>query len=359
MSASKFPDRQGEEARALERARDLPSIRTASDVDALRRAFADHLHTPRARTSTPPPRSTATWRSPYAVRDRLVRRWMQTQQTYYRQRRQAGLLPVAGVPDGPGAGQHPASTSGSTTTATAALGELGHRPGGPRRGRSTTPGLGNGGLGRLAACFLDSHGHAGLPGVRLRHPLRVRHLLPGDPRTAARSSARQLAALRQPLGDRAARVHRARCSSTAAPSACDGSGGCRAALGATPQTVMGMAYDTPIPGYRNDTVNTLRLWAAQARREEFDLDYFNHGDYVPAVRGEGPLGEHLQGALPERQRVRGPGAAPASRSTSSWPASLQDIIRRYRKDHRRLRRLPRQGGHPAQRHPPGHRHRRS
>ena len=84
MAASKFPDRQGEEARALERARDLPSIRTASDVDALRRAFADHLQ-----FSIGKDEHSATALDRYmavadAVRDRMMRHWLQTQQTYYR-----------------------------------------------------------------------------------------------------------------------------------------------------------------------------------------------------------------------------------------------------------------------------------
>ena len=43
-----------------------------------------------------------------------------------------------------------------------------------------------------------------------------------------------------------------------------------------------MAYDYPVPGYRNEFVNTLRLWAAKSTRE-FNLEYFNSGDYVKAV----------------------------------------------------------------------------
>ena len=43
-----------------------------------------------------------------------------------------------------------------------------------------------------------------------------------------------------------------------------------------------MAYDYPVPGYRNDFVNTLRLWAAKSTRD-FNLEYFNSGDYVKAV----------------------------------------------------------------------------
>ena len=48
------------------------------------------------------------------------------------------------------------------------------------------------------------------------------------------------------------------------------------------EDVLAIPYDTPVPGYRNDTVNTLRLWSARAT-EEFDLRYFNEGDYLRAV----------------------------------------------------------------------------
>src|SRR6516165_519147 len=72
------------EARALERSRDLPNVRTASDVDSLRRSFLDHLQFSQGKdehTETALDRYLALADS---VRDRLMRRWIQTQQAYYR-----------------------------------------------------------------------------------------------------------------------------------------------------------------------------------------------------------------------------------------------------------------------------------
>src|SRR5512133_3014800 len=82
------PPRKGStaqaEARALERARDVPSARTATDGDALKRAFVDHLQYSQGadeHTATALDRYFAV---AYAVRDRMMRRWIQTQQGYYR-----------------------------------------------------------------------------------------------------------------------------------------------------------------------------------------------------------------------------------------------------------------------------------
>ncbi len=169
-------------------------------------------------------------------------------------------------------------------------------------------GLGNGGLGRLAACFLDSMATLSHPGLRLRHPLRVRHLRPGDPQRLPGRAAGGVAALRQPLGDPAARGHRAGVASTGGPSTGPTSAAAIKVHWVDARHVLGMPYDMPIAGYRNDTVNTLRLWRARAS-QEFDLADFNAGDYLRRGRGQGPLREHLQGALPQRPHRDGQGAA--------------------------------------------------
>src|SRR5262249_11074632 len=61
------------------------------------------------------------------------------------------------------------------------------------------------------------------------------------------------------------------------------------------EDVLAMPYDTPIPGYGNNTVNTLRLWSAKAT-DEFDLNYFNRGDYEGAVEAKS-LSENISRVL--------------------------------------------------------------
>jgi len=142
-------------------------------------------------------------------------------------------------------------------------------------------GLGNGGLGRLAACFLDSCASLELPvtgyGIRydfgmfqqrLRNGYQVetpdRWLRDGNPWEFEVSERTR----RVPFGGRAERYR-------------DGAG-CWRHRWVETSDVLAVPFDMPIPGYRNETVNTLRLWRARAT-DEFDLGEFNAGSYTDAV----------------------------------------------------------------------------
>jgi starch phosphorylase len=143
------------------------------------------------------------------------------------------------------------------------------------------PGLGNGGLGRLAACFLESMATLALPGqgYGIRYEFGIfeqefkgghqieradEWLRFGNPWELARPEH----AYEVGFGGTAHNVP-------------DGTGGFRVVW--TPDSaVMGVPHDVPVAGFRNGTVNTLRLWAAKSSRE-FDFGLFNAGDYVRAV----------------------------------------------------------------------------
>lgn len=143
------------------------------------------------------------------------------------------------------------------------------------------PGLGNGGLGRLAACFLDSLSTLGVPaigyGIRYEFGIFDQQIRDG---WQVESTDKWLL-LGNPW-------------EIAQPEICfnikleghtenyvDDSG--KQKMKWIPGSqVKGVAYDTPVPGYKNEAVNILRLWKSEAV-ESFDFDAFNKGDYLGAV----------------------------------------------------------------------------
>ncbi len=185
-------------------------------------------------------------------------------------------------------------------------------------------GLGNGGLGRLAACFLDSLATLQLPamGYGLRHEYGIfrQRIVNGwqqerpdhwlrrpDPWEVARPDARVEVKLNCTFDVR---------------------GG---ALRATPgraSTLFGVPYDRPVVGYGGNTVNTLRLWAATAP-DYFDFSEFSHGDFVGAV-SETLTAETLTRVLyPDDSTTEGKGL----RFLQEYflvACSLADLIRRFR-----------------------------
>ena len=255
----------------------------------------------------------------YTVRDRLLDRYLDTLEQIARDARtEGGGVSLGGVPDRAASRQQPGQP-----------GPLGRGRAGGLEGRAgpvATPGAG-GRAGprqrrpRPARRLL--HGLAGdarRAGDRLRHPLRVRHLRSGDSRRLAGGDHRQVAALRQPVGDRAAgsdlrrevrRPHRAVSRRR------DG----RYRVRWIPDTGrQGRRLRHAGPRLsRRTTTNLLRLWKAEAT-ESFDFDAFNVGDYYGAVDAEGRVGNHLQGPLSERRARSRASSCGWRSSTSSSPA---------------------------------------
>ena len=143
-------------------------------------------------------------------------------------------------------------------------------------------GLGNGGLGRLAACFLDSAASLRLPvigyGIRYRYGMFRQSIVDGrqveEPDNWLQDDGFPWEIGRHELTQRVhfgGRVEEYR-DSTGAP---------RRRWVET-HDVLAVPFDVPIPGYRNDCVNTLRLWRAKAT-DAFDLDEFNAGSYADSV----------------------------------------------------------------------------
>jgi len=95
--------------------------------------------------------------------------------------------------------------------------------------------------------------------------------------------------------------------------------------------VIAMAYDIPIPGYGNRTANNLRLWSAKSTRE-FDLDYFNHGDYLRAVEDRDKT-ETISKILYPDDSISAGKELRLRQEYFFVSATLQDIVARYLKSH--------------------------
>ncbi|HTP24540.1 MAG TPA: glycogen/starch/alpha-glucan phosphorylase, partial [Anaeromyxobacteraceae bacterium] len=316
------------EARALERARDLPNARTATDVDSLRRSFIDHLQFSRGKDEHSETSLDRFFALAYSVRDRLMRRWIQTQQAYYRtdakrvyylsleflmgKALEGNLINLNlydGVRD---------ALSGIGIDIADLFAE------------EPDAGLGNGGLGRLAACFLDSMATLALPayGYGIRYEFGIfdqdirdgwqierpeEWLRFGNPWEVARPE------YEVPVGfygrTEAGYDERGKYTVKWVDS----------------RHVLGTPYDTPIAGYRNGTVNTLRLWRARAH-EEFDLADFNRGDYLAAVE-EKNVSENISKVLyPNDLTVMGKELR-LKQQYFFVACSIHDIVQRYLKMH--------------------------
>ncbi len=187
-------------------------------------------------------------------------------------------------------------------------------------------GLGNGGLGRLAACFMDSCATLQLPvlgyGIRYEYGMFRQHieggeqveepdhwLRDGNPWELERPEYSQtihFGGYTEHFRDMNNEPH-TRWTGT--------------------ENVLAIPYDVPISGYQNDTVNTLRLWRASAT-DEFDLDEFNAGSYTEAVAAKNSA-EHITMVLYPNDSSENGKALRLRQQYFLASASLQDIVARW------------------------------
>jgi starch phosphorylase len=197
--------------------------------------------------------------------------------------------------------------------------------------------LGNGGLGRLAACFLDSMATIGVPGYgmgiryeygmfnqKIENGWQVEHpdnwLRYGNPWEFPRSEVLYPVKFNGRVvqyADEQGRAHFHWIDT---------------------EDVMAMAYDTPIPGYGLKTVNNMRLWSAKASRD-FDLKYFNEGNYIKAVSDKNES-ENLSKVLYPDDSTEMGRELRLKQQYFLVSASLQDILFRFRKHHQSWDELP-------------------
>ncbi len=187
-------------------------------------------------------------------------------------------------------------------------------------------GLGNGGLGRLAACFLDSCATMQLPvqgyGIRYEYGMFRQRIINGY---QVEEPDHWLAMVNRWEVERRENTQRVkfggRCEHYR-----DADGRLRARWVDT-QDVQAVPYDVPIPGYRNGTVNTLRLWRAEAT-EEFDLGEFNAGDYAGSVAEKNAAEQITMVLYPNDSSENGKDLRLRQQYFLA-SASLQDILDRW------------------------------
>jgi glycogen phosphorylase len=212
------------------------------------------------------------------VRDRLIERWIATQQRYYRRDAKRVYYLSAEFLMGRALANNLLNL-GLYDTAREAMRMMGLEVADILE-QEVDAGLGNGGLGRLAACFLDSMATLDIPGygygIRYEFGMFDQEIKAGWQIEKPDEWLRFGNPWEMPRPEYWVPV---------------GFGGRTEEHSdhgrlkvhwAPEEQVIGVAYDTPIAGYGNATVNTLRLWRARAS-EEFDLTLFNDGDYERAV----------------------------------------------------------------------------
>ena len=192
--------------------------------------------------------------------------------------------------------------------------------------------LGNGGLGRLAACFLDSMATVGVPGmgygIRYDYGMFRQRIVDGR---QVESPDYWLTAGNPWEFPRPEVNYRVRFGGHLEHHGDD-------VTWVGTQDVLAMAYDTIIPGFDTPNTNTLRLWSAKATTE-IDLSAFNQGNYMGAVEGKNHSENVSRVLYPDDSTLSGRELR-LRQEYFFCSASLQDLIRRYKTRHERFDQLP-------------------
>jgi starch phosphorylase len=189
-------------------------------------------------------------------------------------------------------------------------------------------GLGNGGLGRLAACFLDSCASLQLPvtgyGIRYEYGMFHQKIDNGHQVEYPDHWLRDGSPWEVESPENTVRVKFFGRSDYYMDQS-----GCQRTRWSDTQDVLAVPYDVPVPGYRNETVNTLRLWKSEAT-DEFNLEEFNAGSYTEAVAAKN-LAEQITMVLYPNDASENGKELRLRQQYFLASASLQDILQRWTK----------------------------
>ena len=271
----------------------------------------------------------------YSARDRMISRWMDTQRSYYHDDPKRVYYVSMEFLMGRSL-ENSLINLGLIDNFRNALESLGYDFN-EIIDEEQDAGLGNGGLGRLAACFLDSMATKSIPaygyGIRYEYGIFRQKIDEGaqvevpdnwlrytNPWELERQQHLHLVRFYGKVRenrDETGRVHHDWVDT---------------------ENVMAMPHDTPIPGYGTQTVNTMRLWSAKASRE-FDLKFFNEGNYIRALEKK-MTSENISKVLYPADNVQEGKELRLKQEYFLASATIYDVIYRYKKTHSDLKKLP-------------------
>jgi starch phosphorylase len=303
--------------------------RTGMTVETLKRAFADNLYYVQGKNESLATPYDYYMALAYTVRDRLLHRWINTTTAYIEKDVKSVYYLSAEFLMGRQLSNNLLSL-GLYEKVQQALQESGLKLDDLIM-LEAEPGLGNGGLGRLAACFLDSLATLEIPAIgygiryefgifdqRIQDGAQVEHpdkwLRFGNPWEVRRP---ELTVEVDFGGHTQAYL--------------DEQGNYQVRW-IPERKVLGTPYDTPVPGYNNNTVNVLRLWRAGAS-EEFDFKVFDSGDYVGSVTNQ-IFSETISKVLYPNDNTSQGKQLRLEQQYFFVSCSLQDIINSYRRTHK-------------------------
>lgn len=301
------------------------SIRTALTPEAIERAIMDNLYLIQGRVPKTATRNDWYMAVAYTVRDRILHRWMQTIETYIGNKEKSVSYLSAEFLIGPQLGSHLISL-GIFDQGQQAVANLGQNLD-DLLAQEEEPGLGNGGLGRLAACFLESLATLEYLGVGygIRYEFGIfdqdirdgwqvettdKWLRHGNPWEVPRPEINFVVN----FGGHTEHFvnEHGRYTVRWVPS----------------RAVRGVACDLTVPGYGVNTVNLLRLWKAEAI-ESFDFQAFNVGDYYGAVEDKVSSENITKVLYPNDEAIQGKRLR-LEQQYFFVSCSLQDMIRVHR-----------------------------
>jgi len=300
----------------------LAKDRNANDIESLKRAFLNNLFYVQGK-----PVSLATQHDyymalAYLVRDRMLHRWNGTVESYTQHRARTVCYLSAEFLMGPHLGNN-LINMGLYDQVKQAMAELGLNFD-DLIAQEVEPGLGNGGLGRLAACYLDSLASLEIPalgyGIRYEFGIFEQDLRDGWQVERTDKWLRYGNPWEVVRPEWSVEVKFGGYTETRT----DDQGHYRVRWAAG-RKVLGVPYDTPILGYQVNNANTLRLWKAEAI-ESFDFAVFNQGNYYGAVE-EKVSSENLSKVLYPNDETQAGKQLRLEQQFFFVSCSLQDMFR--------------------------------